>query len=380
MIIGGGIGGLALAQGLKRAGHPVAVYERTTERTDGLQGYRIHINPKGAEALRNCLEPAAWQRFLDTVSTEDGGFGFMTDSGRDLLRFGSDEIAAGHHGVSRINLREILLSGLDDELHFGKAFERYEIAGNTVTAHFADGTTATADVLIGADGANSRVRRQLLPNAERIRTGVVAVAGKFRLTPDAPLPVDLRRDANLVIPRQRGSMFTAVWHADKSGTDPDDYAFWAYADAADQFPPEPEAVDGAALQSLVLERTAGWSPGLRTLIAGADPATVNGLHLKNQTFTVYEQQMLKYGFAAVRQSLQRQAGRAAGPGRAGNVPDRFAGDGQGAPGAPSDGPILGKLTFARTSESFVTRERSSGPRRAKGLQFRRNIGVTEGAR
>jgi 2-polyprenyl-6-methoxyphenol hydroxylase-like FAD-dependent oxidoreductase len=79
MIIGGGIGGLCLAQGLRRAGISVAVYERTEARTDWLQGYRIHINPYGSRALHDSLTPAAWQRFLDSVSVSGGGFGFATD-------------------------------------------------------------------------------------------------------------------------------------------------------------------------------------------------------------------------------------------------------------------------------------------------------------
>ena len=58
MIIGGGIGGLCLAQGLRRAGIDVTVYERTLTRTDWLQGYRIHINPHGSRALHDCLDPA----------------------------------------------------------------------------------------------------------------------------------------------------------------------------------------------------------------------------------------------------------------------------------------------------------------------------------
>jgi salicylate hydroxylase len=78
MIIGGGIGGLCLTQGLRRTGIPVTVYERTQARTDWLQGYRIHINPHGSRALHDCLPPAAWQRFLDSVSVNDGGFGFAT--------------------------------------------------------------------------------------------------------------------------------------------------------------------------------------------------------------------------------------------------------------------------------------------------------------
>jgi salicylate hydroxylase len=290
LIVGGGIGGLCLAHGLRRAGIPVDVYERTTERTDWLQGYRIHINPAGARALRNCLEPAAWTSFLDTVSSGDGGFGFRTDRGTDLLRFAGHEIstpAARHYGVSRINLREILLAGLDDIVHLGKTFERYETTPDgRVTATFADGTTASADLLIGADGANSRVRGQLLPQARRVGTGVVTVAGRYRLTPDreAALPPELTNQTNLVVPSGRGSLFTSVWRHDPGaarGTDRDDYAIWGYADAAARFPAGVDRLDGPALQRIVGERLAGWAPAYRELIAGADPATVNAFEMKS---------------------------------------------------------------------------------------------------
>src|SRR5215468_5080190 len=57
VIIGGGIGGLALAQGLKKAGVSVAVYERDRAVASRLQGYRVHINPAGGRALHACLPP-----------------------------------------------------------------------------------------------------------------------------------------------------------------------------------------------------------------------------------------------------------------------------------------------------------------------------------
>ncbi len=90
------------------------------------------------------------------------------------LLFVEDELTSGterdpvdaHHSVSRITLHQVLSAGLDGVLHHGKEFERYERAADgTVTLHFADGTTATADVLVAADGANSRVRGQYLPHA-----------------------------------------------------------------------------------------------------------------------------------------------------------------------------------------------------------------------
>ena len=385
MIIGGGIGGLCLAQGLHRAGIPVTVFERTEARTDWLQGYRIHINPHGSRALHDCLPQAAWQRFLDTVSVNDGGFGFTTEQLHDLLRFAGPEIlpdagpADAHYGASRISLREVLLSGLDGVVRLGKNFERYEItADGRVIAHFADGTSATADVLIGADGANSRVRQQLLPNAERIDTGILAIAGKHRLD-GAKLPRVLREDANIVIPSGRGFLFTARWQPDRnaivSESVPHDflldnttaYNFWAYADAASQFPADTATLGDTQLLRIVLDRIAGWAPGLRELIGGSDPQTVNAVRVRSATpvgawptgrvtllgdaihnmtpmagigantalrdaellrrrliavaagerdllpaLHEYEDQMRKYGFAAVKQSLRnaRQAGSA----------------------------------------------------------------------
>src|SRR3981081_114085 len=55
IVIGGGVGGLCLAQGLKKSGISVAVYERDTSARFRNQGYRISIQQDGARALRGCL-------------------------------------------------------------------------------------------------------------------------------------------------------------------------------------------------------------------------------------------------------------------------------------------------------------------------------------
>ncbi len=119
LVIGGGIAGLCLAQGLRQAGVDVAVYERNRTPTDRLAGYRIHLNPAGSRALFACLPPALWDRFVATAG-EPGGLGVFTEQLEQLLVIGDDDIHGGttdprarSHAVDRVRLREILLVGAD---------------------------------------------------------------------------------------------------------------------------------------------------------------------------------------------------------------------------------------------------------------------------
>ena len=104
---------------------------------------------------------------------------------RVLLAFDGDLVAtndpvARHRAASRITLRQLLLAELEN-VHVGKTFERYEQRAERIIAHFADGTSVEGDVLVAADGGGSRVRRQFLPHAQRVDTGVVGIAGKIFL-------------------------------------------------------------------------------------------------------------------------------------------------------------------------------------------------------
>src|SRR5690349_14104981 len=189
IIIGGGIGGLCLAHGLKNEGTSVAVYERGRTPDDWLDGYRIHINSAGAGALHDCLPPRNWDEFVATAGKPEAGFEFYTEQLKELLfldwsrrTLGSADPVNSHHAVSRMTLRQVLLSGLAGIVHPGKEFVRYDrTPSGQVTAAFADGSSAVCDVLVAADGANSRVRQQYLPAARRMDTGVLSIDGKLPL-------------------------------------------------------------------------------------------------------------------------------------------------------------------------------------------------------
>src|SRR5262249_49766297 len=108
--------------------------------------------------------------------------------------------------VSRLALRRILLEGVDHVVHFGKQCIAFDDAPHGgVMARFADGSTATGGVLIGADGASSHLRAQLVPSAQRVETGIVAVTGKLGLNADTraltPQPIFPWPDADAWPPR-----------------------------------------------------------------------------------------------------------------------------------------------------------------------------------
>ena len=65
LIAGGGLGGLCLAQGLRKAGHTFEVFERDADLSRKV-GYRLHINADGGEALRACLPEDLFELYLST--------------------------------------------------------------------------------------------------------------------------------------------------------------------------------------------------------------------------------------------------------------------------------------------------------------------------
>ncbi|MBV6696656.1 FAD-dependent monooxygenase [Kitasatospora aureofaciens] len=180
MVAGAGIGGLCLAQGLLRAGVDVRVYEREAGAQSRYQGFRIGLNAQGLAALRECLPPRL-HGLLDAVTGPMSGERRVVDQHLDELRLlGAVD---GGTATDRHVLRQLLLAGLGDRVEFGRAVVGYtEQEDGTVVAHFSDGSSAVGDLLVGADGVGSAVRRQLLPEAEVVTLPGNALLGRTPLT------------------------------------------------------------------------------------------------------------------------------------------------------------------------------------------------------
>jgi 2-polyprenyl-6-methoxyphenol hydroxylase-like FAD-dependent oxidoreductase len=311
IIAGGGLGGLCLLQGLKKAGVSAAVYERDRTRTDRLQGYRIHIDPDGSRALHECLPPDLFAAFEATCGTGTRGFNIVSHRLETLLHIDlagavQNDPIARHRSVSRLTLRQVLLDGLDGMVHFDKKLERYEeTPEGRVVAYFDDGSSAVGDILVGADGGNSRVRAQFLPHAERVDTGFVGIAGKVPLTDEnrawLPRPI-LDGLASVSAPKGRfmfcasmiygknGAANARIGGADLAETihpgllfdNATDYVFWAFSSRRASYPPEANLTDGdgEALRQVVLGMISDWHPQFNRLVRTADSSTITALRIR----------------------------------------------------------------------------------------------------
>lgn len=293
LVIGAGTGGLSLAHGLRAAGIRVRVFERDRTATDRVQGYRLTINSAGARALRSCLPAANFERYIAVSAKVSTAVTMLDHKLRRLLTIQlpqTDQSApdAGRP-ISRTALRRILLEGLEDIVVFGKTFTAFESAANgRVIARFEDGTTAEGDVLVGADGAASRVRRQLLPHAQRIDTGIVMVTGKFPLGEDErdDIPQPVFAGPTLVFGPRGAFMFTGAVEyppGHLAGYDSSEYVMWGFSTHRNTpgFEGALEQLTGEAARAAVLAQIRDWSPELQRLVERAEPPSLGAFSVKS---------------------------------------------------------------------------------------------------
>lgn len=182
IIIGGGIGGLALTAGLRRNGFDVTVYDRDTDPA-ATGGYHITLDGPAQQALRELLEPEHYETLLASASAvrrrpPDVWFDWK---GRQL---GTLDVK-GHDpdsiDVDRITLRLVLAESAGQDLRLGLtciSVERDPASGGAVTARFADGSAEHGDVLVGADGPRSLVAQHLAGGPTNHPAGIIGVSGR----------------------------------------------------------------------------------------------------------------------------------------------------------------------------------------------------------
>ncbi|EGR45197.1 uncharacterized protein TRIREDRAFT_81679 [Trichoderma reesei QM6a] len=200
LIIGAGVVGLTLAHGLKKANIPFEIFERDETIDARGQGYAITLH-----WVLRFLHDMLDKETLDAIDgvqvdpevgrNDNGNFIFINLKTLET-KF---RIPPNHRRrVNREKLRKVLLQGVADHVRWGKKLVDIRLSdgddgdshSDGVTAIFADGSSATGWMLVGAEGSNSQTRRFLVPDAYRnhqLPVKMIGASADFTPAQVAPL-------------------------------------------------------------------------------------------------------------------------------------------------------------------------------------------------
>jgi 2-polyprenyl-6-methoxyphenol hydroxylase-like FAD-dependent oxidoreductase len=256
-VIGGGIGGVAAAIALHRAGIHATVYERANELREVGAGMMLWPNATRVLKELGLLERVA------TVSGRNRDFLVRSSAGTILMAIGLGHFEVPALCTRRSDLLATLISALPaDRVRLGHDFGYFERQKSSVGIHFTNGVSVEHDLLIGADGIRSGVRSQLLGVHELIYRGYTVWRGLARLRGFVA-----------------GGSNSETWGRGKRfgilNTGADRFTWYATANT------DPDRVDSPeGRQRELLRMFAGWHEPVESLIAGTEEAAI----LKNGAY------------------------------------------------------------------------------------------------
>ncbi|MGW4193897.1 FAD-dependent oxidoreductase [Streptomyces sp. NPDC005004] len=263
-IVGAGLGGLALARVLRVNGLDSVVYEREPSREARGQGGMLDIH-SGQRALR---EAGLIDRFHAIARGEGQDMRLLEADGTLLLQEDTpDDAPLARPEVDRADLRDLLLDSLPEgTVRWGHAFT----SADDGLLRFTDGSSAPYDLLVGADGARSRVR-PLLTDArpEHIGQNVVEVG----------IPDIDRTHPDLAAMVGRGNYWVfgdgMCLAAQRNGDGRVRIGLSFYNTPEDWFATAGIPFDDpAAAKARLIELLSGWDTRFATLIAACDDTVV----------------------------------------------------------------------------------------------------------
>ncbi|MFD5745970.1 FAD-dependent oxidoreductase [Streptomyces sp. NPDC127033] len=261
-IIGAGLGGLTLARVLHVHGIPATVHEAEPSPDTRRQGGLLDLHPHSGQAA---LEAAGLtEEFRRLILPGREAYRIMDQAGNVLLGLPDDGTGLRPE-APRGEIRQMLLDSLPaGTVRWGRKVTAVRALGDgRHQVDFADGTTAVAGLLIGADGAWSRVR-PLLSKAAPEYFGVCSVETYL-------FDADTRHGASAEAVGG-GSLFALapgrglLAHREGGGT----LHTYAQLKKPQDWFTDLDTTDAAALTARVAREFDGWAPALTALITDSD--------------------------------------------------------------------------------------------------------------
>ncbi len=189
LVIGGGVAGPAVAQLLTESGWDAPVFEARPE-PDSFEGLFLNVAANG----RSVLAILGVEDRLLSDAHAAGEMVMWSGRGKRLGLVPNGPAGRPMNGgviVRRGWLHEVIRTGAEDagvKFNDGRLLVSVEDTGDGVTAQFADGGTEDADIIIGADGVGSQVRKHVVPGVEPTFTGLLGTGGFAKVPGLAPTP------------------------------------------------------------------------------------------------------------------------------------------------------------------------------------------------
>ncbi len=287
LISGAGIAGLTLAHGLRRAGVECEVFERSP-RAGAPAGYRLTLDADGGNALEACLPPDLYERYQlasHRTPTRPDTAVVIDSQCRELTtapHIGPpNDGEMPHTAIDRATFRAILSAGLEGVVRYETPAAGFSVETDGVRLRLADGQTVAGDVLVGADGVGSPIRRQLMPEVPIVPApvGALGLFGRSSLADEmiAELPeilssafVIARDDRGVMlslgqcVPRQSGPDVAPAYMMLSGGVSPGTVP--PPADWTAETPSE--------MHQAMRAGVADWHPAIRGLVDRIEPDTL----------------------------------------------------------------------------------------------------------
>ncbi len=184
VVIGAGMGGLTAAIALRQAGYDVEIYDRVSELRPAGAGISLWSN--GVKVLNRL----GLGQEIARIGGQMERMAYYRHTGEQLTKFSLrslvEQVGQRPYPVARTDLQTMLLNAFGAEnVQLNSKCIAVEQDENSVTATFADGRTATGDVLVAADGTHSIIRNYILGQpTERRYVGYVNWNGLVPISDD----------------------------------------------------------------------------------------------------------------------------------------------------------------------------------------------------
>ncbi|KAH7171651.1 hypothetical protein DER46DRAFT_677206 [Fusarium sp. MPI-SDFR-AT-0072] len=171
-IVGGGLAGSLLANGLINNGIDTIVFERDEE-TLKREGYQIRLGDPALTGLASCLTDSQLESIVQKLGRYSGSSktapSICNTKFQTILDLSALPTYSKSSAINRVVLRDLLLDPViaEGKVKFGKHFSHYEIIENgsggneSVKLNFTDGSSEYCDILVAADGSGSKINKQI---------------------------------------------------------------------------------------------------------------------------------------------------------------------------------------------------------------------------